>query len=128
MLAVPREVWSLVPERLIRTRAVFAMAREGRPPNGILVVAMADPSDLELIDEVRFATGLRIRAVAASPATLRRLVALHLGGAPLEVPARAGASAEAPEAITLDLPEERGRALRAEDWIVPLAPGDTKWR
>ena len=127
VLAVPREVWSLLPERLIRARGVFALAREGRPPNGALLVAMADPSDLELLDEVRFATGYRIRPVPASPAALRRLVALHLGGAPLAPPARPGAPERPPDPITVDLTEQ-GRALKAEDWIVPLAPGDTKWR
>src|SRR5512135_672181 len=107
--SVPRSVWSLLPERWIRALRAFPVAVEGDGRRAALVVAMADPGDLAAIDDVAFATGMRVRAVAASPEAIDRAIAAHLG--PEEPPGTEGeASRSAPG---------RGAALpRPQAWFV----------
>jgi type IV pilus assembly protein PilB len=125
VLAVPKAIWSLVPERLIRDRVVFPVGLEGQLPGAWLLVATSVPSDLAMADEIAFATGLRVKLVEASTAAIGRLIALHLGGGG----GRAAAAARAPDRFApIELPEEDGQSLRREEWVVPLAPGETKWR
>jgi type IV pilus assembly protein PilB len=124
VLAVPRAIWSLVPERLIRDRVVFPVGLEGQLPGAWLLVATSVPSDLAMADEIAFATGLRVKLVEASMASIRRLIALHLGGG-----GRTAGPARAPDRFApIELPEEDGQPLRRDEWVVPLAPGETKWR
>lgn len=80
---VPRDVLALVPEKLIRARKVLPVARLREHRRGPLVVACADPSDLAVIDELSFASGLEIRPVLASEEELEAAIDLHLnqGGA-----------------------------------------------
>jgi type IV pilus assembly protein PilB len=75
--AIPRDVVSLVPEKLIRTRKVLPIARLREHRRGPLVVACPDPSDLVVIDELSFATGLEIRPVLASEEELDRAIEDH---------------------------------------------------
>jgi hypothetical protein len=42
-------------------------------------VAMAQPGDLAAIDDVAFATGMRVRVVPASPEAVDRAIEAHLG-------------------------------------------------
>jgi type IV pilus assembly protein PilB len=95
--AVPRDVLALVPEKLIRARKVLPVARLREHRRGPLLVACADPSDLAVIDELSFATGLEIRPVLASEDELEVAIEQHLsqGG---------GRAGGLPEAI--DLPED----------------------
>ena len=80
---VPRDVLSLVPEKVIRARRVLPVARLRENRRGPLVVACADPTDLTVMDELSFATGLEIRPVLASEEELDQAIELHLspGGA-----------------------------------------------
>ncbi|HEY6006646.1 MAG TPA: hypothetical protein VIV57_27445 [Anaeromyxobacter sp.] len=63
--AIPRQVLALVPEKLIRTRKVLPLELAG-PGRRALVVALADPADLHVIDEIAFATGMTVRPALAS--------------------------------------------------------------
>lgn len=93
---VPRDVLSLLPEKLMRARRVLPLARLREHRRGPLLVALADPSDLTVLDEISFATGLEVRPVLASEAELDHAIENHLGAG-----AREG---EQPRAI--ELPED----------------------
>jgi type IV pilus assembly protein PilB len=112
---VPRSVWSLLPEKIIRRRLAFPVAVEDGSRRGRLVVAMANPADLEALDEIAFATGRPVSPVPASLNQIRRAIAVHLDG-------RAPSAAPLP----IDLPEEE--TPKTSDWLIPTAPGDTRWR
>jgi Type II secretion system (T2SS), protein E, N-terminal domain len=89
---VTREVLSLVPERLIRTRRVLPLARLATSRRGPLLVALADPADLGVLDEITFATGLDVKPVLAGEEDLDRAILRLLGGA---ARSSAGASRDA---------------------------------
>jgi len=93
---IPRDVIALVPEKLIRSRKVLPIARLREHRRGPLVVALADPSDLTVIDELAFATGLEIRPMLASEEELDQAIENHLGNR--------GRESSLPVAI--DLPED----------------------
>lgn len=64
---IPREVLSLVPGRIAReTRAVPVAVNKSTGGKMSLMVAMADPNDLEAIDTLRFATGMDVTPVLAT--------------------------------------------------------------
>ena len=97
---VPRSILSLVPERLVRARKVVPLERVLTDKRGPLVVALADPWNLEILDELAFATGMAIQPVLASESDLERAIARLLDGVLLPEPgfhARADA---------IDLPED----------------------
>ncbi len=75
---VPRDVLSLVPEKVIRSRKVLPIARLREHRRGPLVVACAEPTDLTVLDELAFATGLEIRPVLASEEELDTAIENHL--------------------------------------------------
>jgi hypothetical protein len=77
---VPRDVLSLLPEKVIRSRKVLPLARLREHRRGPLLVALTDPADLGVIDELSFATGLEIRPVLASETELDRAIDQHLNG------------------------------------------------
>jgi len=93
---VPRDVISLLPEKVIRSRKVLPLARLREHRRGPLLVALPDPADLGVLDELSFATGLEIRPVLASEGELDRAIEQHLGGGTGE--------SRLPHAI--DLPED----------------------
>ncbi|MER3415976.1 MAG: type II secretion system protein GspE [Gemmataceae bacterium] len=68
-------VLQVVPSRLIHRRALLPLQQE----NGTLVVAPGDPFDLDALEEVQMATGLRVRPVLASPREINRLIKTHFG-------------------------------------------------
>lgn len=79
-LPVARDVLALVPPRLIRTRKALPVQRLGPGRRGPLVVAVPDPSDLAMLDEVAFATGMAVKPVLAAEADLDRAIARLLDG------------------------------------------------
>jgi hypothetical protein len=93
---IPRDVLSLLPEKVIRGRKVLPVARLREHRRGPLVVALADPADLLVLDELSFATGLEIRPVLASEDELEAAIEAHLS--------RGARESMLPRAI--DLPED----------------------
>lgn len=89
-------VLALVPQKLIRSRKVLPLAKLAESRRGPLLVALADPGDLGVLDEVGFATGLDVRPVLATEADVDQAIARVLGGRG-EAPARPGA---------VDLPQD----------------------
>ena len=68
---VPPQVLKLVPQRLAEQFTVLPITT--KEPKS-LVLAMSDPSDLNAIDSVRFASGLHIEPVVASHSALRKAI------------------------------------------------------
>ncbi len=99
--AIPPQVIALVPEKLIRTRKVLPLELLGPGRRGPLVVALADPSDLRVIDEIAFATGTAVKPVLVSEYDIEAAIALHLDGVVLR---REGGFGNRDDAI--DLPED----------------------
>ncbi|ABC83102.1 general secretion pathway protein GspE [Anaeromyxobacter dehalogenans] len=97
---VPPAVLRLLPEKLIRTRKVLPLSRVNEPRGAAVVVALADPADLGVLDEITFATGLRVKPVLAAEDDLEQAIARLLDGATL----RRGGFAYRPDAV--DLPED----------------------
>lgn len=89
-------VLALVPLRLVRTRKVLPLARLTEGRRGPLVVALADPGDLGVLDEIGFASGLEVRPVLATEADLDQAIARLYG------PRLPGSS----RLEALDLPED----------------------
>jgi type IV pilus assembly protein PilB len=106
---VAPEVLRLVPEKLIRSRHVLPLERLQESRRGPLVVAVSDPGDLGVVDEISFATGLDVRLVLAGDADLTMAIDRLLGGAE---------RSERYEAI--DLPEDTSPLSGA--WSLEHAP------
>ena len=71
-------VLRLVPADFVIRHLVLPLRRSGRR----LTVAMADPSNLNLIDDLKFITRFEIDPVAAGEYTLRQLIDEHYGISP----------------------------------------------
>jgi type IV pilus assembly protein PilB len=64
---VDRDAAALVPERVARRRLMLPLGYE----DGLVLVAMADPLDLEGIDEVEVRTGRKARVMVATESQIR---------------------------------------------------------
>ena len=72
LLKLPPDVLRRIPHRLAEQLTVLPI--EIKEPKS-LVLAMADPSDLNAIDSARFASGLNIEPVVASHSVLKKAIA-----------------------------------------------------
>ncbi len=70
------EVLELVPRSLVERHRCLPLLVDQRGGRSILL-AMADPADLEAVDEVAFHTGLKVRAVLAAPSELDDAIHRH---------------------------------------------------
>jgi type IV pilus assembly protein PilB len=98
---ISRQVLSLVPEKLIRTRKVLPLELAGTGKRGPLVVALADPGDLRVIDEIAFVTGMTVKPALVSEYDMDCAISRHLDGI---VVRRDGGFASRDDAI--ELPED----------------------
>ncbi len=69
-------VFSLVPAHLVQKHQIIPVRLLGSN----LTVAMADPTDLVAINEVKFITGYGVRVVAASPSAIKKTLEHRFGG------------------------------------------------
>jgi len=65
---------NLVDEKLIRSHSVLPLIRRGNR----LFVAMADPTNLQALDEIKFHTGLSTEAVLVEESSLRQTIDRYL--------------------------------------------------
>jgi hypothetical protein len=77
---VPAQVLALVPKKLVRGRKVLPLARLSDTRRGPLVVALADPADLHVLDEIAFATGMQVKPVLAAESDIEQAIARLLDG------------------------------------------------
>jgi type IV pilus assembly protein PilB len=101
---IPPHVATLVPERLVRTRRVLPIARLSESRRGPLVVALSDPADLGVLDEIAFATGMEVKPALAGEGDLDQAIARHYGGPVAPPPARGFADRE----DAIELPDDGG--------------------
>ena len=69
-------IFSLVPPQLIQKHQLIPVKLLGSN----LTVAMADPTDLVAINEVKFITGYGVRVVAAFPSAIKKTLEHRFGG------------------------------------------------
>ena len=74
-LAIPQAVIDLVPGDLAEQFSMIPFAQ----PMKFLDVAMSDPTNLGIIDELRIRTQLNVRPYLAGPRTIERAVAKYYG-------------------------------------------------
>lgn len=89
---IPRNLVHLLAERMMREKRFIPFALEGATLRKTLCVAMANPTDLTLVDEIGFLTGKPVRAYLASEKDIDRALDRHgaardvLSGGPIELP------------------------------------------
>jgi type IV pilus assembly protein PilB len=69
-------VFSLVPPQFVQKHHLVPVKLLG----STLTVAMADPTDLVAINEVKFVTGYGVRVVLASPSAIKKILDHRFGG------------------------------------------------
>ncbi len=67
---IPAEVIALVPARVASEHGVIPLFTKDDGPNGQLYLGMEDPSDLTVLDDLSFRTGMEIRPVMVGPSEL----------------------------------------------------------
>jgi type IV pilus assembly protein PilB len=77
--ALDPELFELVPAALALKHRVFPCAIERGKRRGRILLAIADPSNVAVIDEVAFRTGCAVKAVVASPRAIREAIRQHYG-------------------------------------------------
>jgi type IV pilus assembly protein PilB len=89
---VSKEVLKLLPEKVIRRHRVLPLALQTDSGRSRLLVALSEPGNLQHLDELAFAAGMRIRPVLAGESDIDQAIARHLDGrpdkrmAPIELP------------------------------------------
>ena len=73
---IEESVFSLVPPQLTQKHQLVPTKLTG----SILTVAMADPTDLIAINEIKFITGYGVRVVIASPSAIKKTLDHRFGG------------------------------------------------
>ncbi len=114
---IPPQVLALVPEKLVRARRVLPLARLTEGRRGPLVVALADPANLDVLGEIEFATGLEVRSTLASEADLDQALGRYFGLPPTKATPVGFASRK----DAIELPEDTSPLSR-------LGPGPGKNR
>ena len=72
---IPDRVLELIPKQQAEHHCCIPINHSG----ATLVIAMADPSNIYAIDDLRFMTGYQIEVVVASPGSIRRAIARYYG-------------------------------------------------
>lgn len=112
-LAIPKPVIDLVPAELARRYQLVPFAQQVK----FLSVAMADPTNHGIIDELRIRTQLNIRQYLAGPQMIERAIATYYGG-------EAAIDLGINDAEMVDSTDERFRALDRADEPSDLLLGD----
>lgn len=73
---IEQEVLNLVPQEICQKFLLIPIERTG----ATLTVAMADPSNIFALDQIRFLTGYNVEPVVASEASIRKAIDKYYGG------------------------------------------------
>jgi len=71
---IPEEVIKIVPRDLAENHNVFPVGQKHTPRGKVLLLAMGDPTDVTVIDEVTFITEHKVEPVLALDSTLRYVI------------------------------------------------------
>ncbi|MCL4079038.1 Flp pilus assembly complex ATPase component TadA [Coriobacteriia bacterium Es71-Z0120] len=96
---IDREAVTQIPERLARRRLVIPIAYRG----DALVLAMADPLDVEALDDVRLRSGREVVPVVATPTQIQYAIEKYL------------ASADALQDVVEAVPEDEEETVAVEE-------------
>lgn len=77
---IDREIIKLIPEDVCKKYQILPISRAG----STLVVAMADPSNIFAIDDIKFLTGYNVDTVIASEAAIEVAIEKHYAAPPPE--------------------------------------------
>jgi hypothetical protein len=79
---IPEDVLALVPCRVATEHCVVPLFTNREGPGGKLFLGMEDPSNLAVLDDLRFRTGMEIHPVMVGPTELGEAIdRFYLGGA-----------------------------------------------
>jgi type II secretion system protein E len=70
-----QDVLRIAPAKLVHRKSLLPLSRE----NGSLTIATADPFDVASLDEMQTLTGLKVKAVLASPREIARIIKANFG-------------------------------------------------
>ncbi|MHC4202700.1 MAG: ATPase, T2SS/T4P/T4SS family [Planctomycetota bacterium] len=123
---VPRDVLDMVPPDMARRYRIVPVGFERE--TGTLVVAMADPTDLRALDDLRFMLGCEVRPVGANGSSVDAAIDKHYSILHGDID-RFAADCEAYRPFSLKAILDRTRcayhvlAARVCDLLSPRAPG-----
>jgi type IV pilus assembly protein PilB len=103
-IEVPRAVLDLVPADLAEHHGIVPIAQ----PMKFLDIAMADPSNLGIVDELQIRTKLNVRPHLAGPKAIERAIARYYGRG-VTAFRRATASAQPHKALEIETPRDLER-------------------
>ena len=119
---IPDSVIDLIPDELARQHQIVAFDQQGK----FLDVAMVDPTNLGIVDELRIRTQMNIRSYLAGPRMMERAVAKYHGGTHR---ADIGIALDGPDTIDIiHHPEQYDRAHRPTTPHTGSAPGPESLR
>jgi general secretion pathway protein E/type IV pilus assembly protein PilB len=131
---IGRDILSALPRKLVHDQVVIPFAREG----GVLLVAVADPRAVDVMDSLTYVAGSPVRAVLATAADIRQAIdrayGWHLSepggvGAGPEQQLGAGASADERDAPVIRLVQDViTDAIRRRASDIHLEPLERRFR
>ena len=71
---IPEQVIHMVPQEIQERHNVFPVATKRTARGNVLVLAMGDPTNVEVQDEIRFMTGYHIEPVIALESVIRQVI------------------------------------------------------
>ena len=77
-IKIPRDIINLLPEDLIRKHKALPVGVKNISGKDHLILAMSDPNNLGALDEMQFATKLKIMPALAGPITIDRALKYYL--------------------------------------------------
>ncbi len=117
------EVVSLLPGEFAEKHGCLPLFMHWENGMEVLYLGMEDPSDLAVLDDVAFRTGLRVRPVLVGPVQIHDAIAEFYGGGDDPSAASTLAAAPAAEAITGSAPVDTVDPVRPDDTPpLPVAP------
>jgi type IV pilus assembly protein PilB len=76
-LQIPKEILQLIPETIIRSHVLLPVSLNGN----LLTVAMADPLDVFVVDEIRYQTNLEVEEAIAPEAAILNTIKNYFASA-----------------------------------------------
>jgi len=71
---IPESVIKIVPPDIAEKNNVFPIALKQTPKGRVLILAMADPTNVSIQDEIQFTTGYKVEPALALETTLRYVI------------------------------------------------------
>lgn len=72
--SIPEAICKLIPKEVAEKHLVFPVATRRTPSGNILVLAMADPTNVEAQDEIRFQSGFKIEPLLGLERIIRAVI------------------------------------------------------